>query len=107
MIAGASSGIGKATALRVAAAGGIPLLVARSEDKLEETRKEIEAEGGTAYIYPADLSDMEAIDDMVERALNDHPRIDILVNNAGRSIRRGIHLSLDRFHDYERTMQLN
>ena len=107
VITGASSGIGRATALKVAAAGGIPLLVARGMEKLEALRDEIEAAGGTAHVYSADLSDMDAIDDVVERMLADNPAIDFLVNNAGRSIRRGIKLSGDRFHDFERTMQLN
>src|ERR671931_744241 len=107
VITGASSGIGKATAEKVARAGGIPVLIARSVDKLEETKKEIEGAGGTAYIYPADLSDMEAIDEVVRQILADHPAVDMLVNNAGRSIRRSLEHSYDRFHDYERTMQLN
>jgi NAD(P)-dependent dehydrogenase (short-subunit alcohol dehydrogenase family) len=107
LITGASSGIGRAAALKIAAAGGIPLLVARSADKLEETRAEIEAQGGTAYTYSADLSEMESIDSLVEQVLSDHPAVDMLVNNAGRSIRRSIALSGDRFHDFERTVQLN
>jgi NAD(P)-dependent dehydrogenase (short-subunit alcohol dehydrogenase family) len=107
VITGASSGIGKATAEKVAKAGGIPVLVARSLDKLEDTKREIEAAGGTAYVYSADLSDMDAIDDVVDRILADHPAVDMLVNNAGRSIRRSLEHAYDRFHDYERTMQLN
>jgi len=107
LITGASSGIGKAAAFKIAAAGGIPLLVARSADKLEETKQEIEAKGGTAYTYSADLSDLDSIDNLVEQVLSDHPAIDVLVNNAGRSIRRSIALSGDRFHDFERTVQLN
>jgi thioester reductase-like protein len=107
VITGASSGIGRATALKVAAAGGIPLLVARGMEKLEALAQEIEAAGGTAHVYSADLSDMDAIDDLVQRMLADHPAIDFLVNNAGRSIRRSIKLSEDRFHDFERTMALN
>jgi thioester reductase-like protein len=107
VITGASSGIGRATALKVAAAGGIPLLVARGIEKLEALRDEIEALGGTAHVYSADLSDMASIDDVVARMLADHPSIDMLVNNAGRSIRRSIRLSEDRFHDFERTIQLN
>src|SRR5204863_450708 len=83
------------------------LLVARSADKLEETRQEIEAQGGTAYTYSADLSDLDSIDGLVEQVLSDHPAVDVLVNNAGRSIRRSIALSFDRFHDFERTIQLN
>jgi len=107
VITGASSGIGRAAAIKIARAGGIPLLVARSLDKLEETRAEIEAAGGSAGVYSADLSDMDAIDDLVKRILADHVAVDVLVNNAGRSIRRSMTLSQDRFHDYERTMQLN
>ncbi|HVP02463.1 MAG TPA: SDR family oxidoreductase [Solirubrobacteraceae bacterium] len=107
VITGASSGIGRSAALKLAKAGGIPLLVARGEEKLLETKAEIEAAGGTAYIYTADLSDMEAIDDLVRRILADHASVDMIVNNAGRSIRRSIALSLERFHDFERTMQLN
>jgi NAD(P)-dependent dehydrogenase (short-subunit alcohol dehydrogenase family) len=107
LITGASSGIGRATALKVAAAGGIPLLVARTVDKLEEVRAEIVAAGGSAYVYAADMSEMDSVDRLVERVLADHRHVDMLVNNAGRSIRRSIALSYDRFHDFERTMQLN
>jgi NAD(P)-dependent dehydrogenase (short-subunit alcohol dehydrogenase family) len=107
VITGASSGIGRAAAIKIARAGGIPLLVARSMDKLEETKAEIEAAGGTAYVYSADLSALDSIDELVERILDEHVRVDMLVNNAGRSIRRSIALSEGRFHDFERTMQLN
>jgi NAD(P)-dependent dehydrogenase (short-subunit alcohol dehydrogenase family) len=107
VITGASSGIGRAAARKIARAGGIPILVARSMDKLEEAKAEIEAEGGTAYAYSADLSDLDAIDDLFRRMLSEHVAVDVLVNNAGRSIRRSMTLSQDRFHDYERTMQLN
>ena len=107
LITGASSGIGRAAALKVAQAGGIPLLVARSLDKLEELRDEIVAAGGSAYAYSADLSEIDSIDDLVERVLAEHASVDILINNAGRSIRRSIALSSDRFHDFERTIQLN
>ncbi|MGN6188427.1 MAG: SDR family oxidoreductase [Conexibacter sp.] len=107
LITGASSGIGRAAAIKLARAGGIPLLVARSADKLEEVRDEIAQFGGSAYVYTADVSDPESIDRLVAQVLSDHPAVDILVNNAGRSIRRSISLSYDRFHDFERTIQLN
>jgi NAD(P)-dependent dehydrogenase (short-subunit alcohol dehydrogenase family) len=107
IITGASSGIGRAAALKIAAAGGVPILVARTKEKLDEVKAEIEAHGGTAYVAPCDLSDFDAIDTLVETLLADHPRIDMLVNNAGRSIRRSVALSYDRFHDYERTVHLN
>ena len=107
MITGASSGIGKAAAIQVAEAGAIALLVARTPEKLEETKNEIEEAGGTAFIHRADLSDPEDIDRMAAEVLEQHGKVDILVNNAGRSIRRSVKLSYDRFHDYERTVQLN
>ncbi len=107
VITGASSGIGQVTALKVAQAGGIPVLVARGKDKLEATRATIENRGGTAYVYPCDLSDLEAIDALCAQLTTDLPSVDFVVNNAGRSIRRSLKLSQDRFHDFERTMQLN
>jgi len=107
VITGASSGIGHATAVRVGEAGGIAALVARSADKLEETRAEIEEAGGIATVHPADLSDLDDCDRVVEEILAEHGRVDVLVNNAGRSIRRSVEQSYDRFHDFQRTMQLN
>jgi short-subunit dehydrogenase len=107
MVTGASSGIGKSAALKIADAGGIVLLVARTPEKLEETREQIEAGGGVAHIHQCDLSDSDDIDRMAEEALAEHGYVDVLVNNAGRSIRRSIALSYDRPHDFERTMQLN
>ncbi len=107
LITGASSGIGKATAVKVADAGATALLVARSVEKLEETKREIEAAGGVAHIHRCDMSDMEDVERMAEEVLAYHGRVDVLVNNAGRSIRRSVELSYDRFHDYERTIQLN
>ncbi len=107
VITGASSGIGRAAAIKIAQAGGVPILVARSMDKLEETKAEIEAFGGTAFAYSADLSALDSIDELVVKILAEHVQVDMLVNNAGRSIRRSIALSHDRFHDFERTMQLN
>ena len=107
VITGASSGIGKVTALKVAQAGGIPVLVARGKDKLEETKATIEQRGGEARVFPCDLSDLSAIDDLCQRLITELPSVDFVVNNAGRSIRRSLKLSHDRFHDFERTMQLN
>jgi NAD(P)-dependent dehydrogenase (short-subunit alcohol dehydrogenase family) len=107
LITGASSGIGRAAAIKCAAAGATVLLVARTPEKLEETKAEIEEEGGTAHIHQCDLSDIGDVERMANGVLEKHGRVDVLVNNAGRSIRRSIELSYDRFHDFERTMQLN
>ena len=107
VITGASSGIGRATAVEVARLGGVPLLVARRTDALEEVRREIERNGGQAWVYSCDITQEESVDTLVKQLLNDHDGIDMLVNNAGRSIRRSVKLSYDRFHDYERTMAIN
>jgi short-subunit dehydrogenase len=107
LITGASSGIGKTSALRLAEAGAHVLLVARSADKLEETAAEIAELGGMASIYQADASDLEDCDRLIAEVLENHGFVDILINNAGRSIRRSLELSYDRFHDFERTMQIN
>ena len=107
VVTGASSGIGKVTALKVAQAGGTPILVARGKEKLDELRDLIESRGGTAVVQPCDLSDLDAIDALCETLTAELPSIDFVVNNAGRSIRRSLRLSQDRFHDFERTMQLN
>lgn len=107
LITGASSGIGRAVALRVAEAGAVTICVARTVDKLEALQREITETGGRAHIYPTDLSEPEHCREMIEKVIADHGRVDVLVNNAGRSIRRAVLHSLDRFHDFERTMKLN
>jgi short-subunit dehydrogenase len=107
LLTGASSGIGKEVALKVGKAGGIPLLVARSEDKLNELKDEIESEGGRAAVHPGDLTDLDDIDRLADEVLEQHVAVDILINNAGKSIRRSIDRAYERFHDYQRTMQLN
>ncbi len=107
MITGASQGIGRATALQIGRAGGTVILVARTRAKLEEVAREIEALGGTAHVHPCDLSDTDDVERMADEVIDEHGLVDILVNNAGRSIRRSVHNSYDRFHDYQRTMQLN
>jgi NAD(P)-dependent dehydrogenase (short-subunit alcohol dehydrogenase family) len=107
LITGASSGIGQATAFRMAEAGAKVIMVARGEEALRETHAQIEKRGGEACWYTCDLTQMEDIDRLIATVLADHGHVDVLVNNAGRSIRRSIALSFDRFHDFERTMQLN
>ena len=107
LITGASSGIGKATALAIGEAGGTVLLVSRTREKLEEIEQEIDSQGGMAYVHPCDLKDPDDIDRMASEVLERHGHVDVLVNNAGKSIRRSVNRSYDRFHDYQRTMQLN
>ena len=107
MVTGATSGIGKASALKLARAGATVLVIARTAEKLEETLHEIDQLGGTAQAYSCDVSDLTDVDNLIQQVLADHGHVDILVNNAGRSIRRSVVHAFDRFHDYERTMQLN
>jgi NAD(P)-dependent dehydrogenase (short-subunit alcohol dehydrogenase family) len=107
LITGASSGIGKAAAVRLAAAGARVLITARTREKLDEACAEIRALGGQAFAYVCDASDLDAVDGVIRQIEQEHGGVDILVNNAGRSIRRSVALAYDRFHDYERTMQLN
>jgi NAD(P)-dependent dehydrogenase (short-subunit alcohol dehydrogenase family) len=107
LITGGSSGIGAAAAKKIADAGAQVVLVARTPENLEKVADDIRADGGTAHVYPCDLSDMDAIAAMADQVLNDLGGVDILINNAGRSIRRSLALSYDRIHDYQRTMQLN
>jgi NAD(P)-dependent dehydrogenase (short-subunit alcohol dehydrogenase family) len=107
VVTGGSSGIGEATALMMARAGARVAIVARDEAKLAGVVREIADEGGEAMSFSADLADMEACDAVIERIESKMGQIEILVNNAGRSIRRSIATSYDRFHDFERCMQLN
>jgi NAD(P)-dependent dehydrogenase (short-subunit alcohol dehydrogenase family) len=107
VVTGGSSGIGHATAVMMGRAGARVAIVARDRDKLADAVREIEEEGGEAKSFSADLTDMDACDAVVAEITRDMGDIDVLVNNAGRSIRRAIASSYDRFHDFERCMQLN
>lgn len=107
VVTGATSGIGRECALRLARADARVVLVARTVEKLEETIAAIEEQGGVAHAYACDVADLDACDKLVTDVTADFGGADILINNAGRSIRRSVRYSYDRFHDFERTMQLN
>ena len=107
IITGASSGIGERTAFLLSECGAHVILLARTEEKLKAVKENIEALGGKATYYPCDLTDMDDIEKTSELIRNDFDSIDVLVNNAGRSIRRSVHESVNRFHDFERTMDIN
>ena len=115
LVTGGSSGIGLAAAHKIAAAGAITVIVGREQDKLDAAKKEIEdalkqagnKNGGPVVTFSADLAAMESCDQLVAWLVETYGGADVLINNAGRSIRRGIESSYDRFHDFERTMQLN
>lgn len=107
LVTGGSSGIGLAAAHKFAEAGAITIICGRDVDKLELACKEAKDKGYNFIAYPADIADMVDCDRFVKQLVADHGGVDFLINNAGRSIRRAIEASYDRFHDYERTMQLN
>lgn len=107
LVTGASHGIGKASAKKLAAGGATVLLVARTLDDLEQVAAEIREEGGTAHVYQADLTEMDAVDELGRDLLAEHGHIDVVINNAGKSIRRPIDESYDRFHDFTRTIDIN
>lgn len=107
VVTGATSGIGLATAEKLADAGAILVIGARKLERLNEVAAELATRGGSVHAYQCDFSEMEDADKFVQTVLENHGHVDVLINNAGRSIRRSLDLSFDRFHDFERTMQLN
>ncbi|MGY4827929.1 SDR family oxidoreductase [Sphaerotilaceae bacterium SBD11-9] len=110
LVTGGSSGIGLAAAIKFAQAGAITVICARDEAKLAEARKEILAAAGkdaTVATFSADIADEASCKDLIDWLTETYGGVDFLINNAGRSIRRAIESSYDRFHDFERTMQLN
>ncbi len=107
LITGASYGIGECLAERLATTGAHLLLVARTEEKLLEVKQRVEELGGTADVFACDLRDPPSVETLLQEFCDLPNGIDVVVNNAGKSIRRSIFDSLDRFHDFQRTMDLN
>ncbi|MEV6414084.1 SDR family NAD(P)-dependent oxidoreductase [Kribbella sp. NPDC051718] len=107
LVTGSSFGIGEATAKRLARAGATVLLLARTAAQLEVVAEEIRAGGGKAFVYPANLADPAAVEEVVAKVLAEHGHVDVLVSNAGKSIRRSVADSYQRFHDIERTNAVN
>lgn len=107
IITGASSGIGRASAIEVAARGATVFALARNGDALDGLVAQIREAGGDAHAFTCDVTDSEAVEHTVKDILGRFGHVDYLVNNAGRSIRRSVAVSTDRLHDYERTMAVN
>ena len=110
LVTGGSSGIGLSASMKFAEAGAITIICGRGEDKLAEAKKEIMAFAGkdaVVFTYSVDIADAASCAEFIKTLEEVHGGVDFLINNAGRSIRRAIEASYDRFHDYERTMQLN
>lgn len=107
IITGASSGIGRASALAVARRGATVFALARNGAALDDLVDEIRAGGGQAYAFTCDITDSASVEHTVKDILGRFDHVDYLVNNAGRSIRRSVVNSTDRLHDYERVMAVN
>jgi NAD(P)-dependent dehydrogenase (short-subunit alcohol dehydrogenase family) len=107
LVTGGSAGIGKATAMRLAGAGATVLIVGRDREKLDAAVREGAERGLVLVPYAADIADESQCQALIAQIIADHGGVEILVNNAGRSMRRGIEHSYDRFHDFERAMQVN
>ncbi|OIN78694.1 SDR family NAD(P)-dependent oxidoreductase [Mycobacterium malmoense] len=107
LVTGASYGIGEATARKMAAAGATVLVVARSEERLDDLAAAINAGGGRAVAYPTDLTDETAVGVLTKQVTENHGPVDIVVSNAGKSLRRSLHHQYDRPHDFQRTIDIN
>ena len=107
VITGSSSGIGRASAIAVAARGATVFALARNATALDELVDEIRATGGDAHAFTCDVTDSASVEATIGDILGRFGHVDYLVNNAGRSIRRSVEASTDRLHDYERVMAVN
>ena len=107
LVTGGSSGIGLAAAHKFAEAGAVTIICGRDQEKLDQACQEAADKGYQFVAYAADIADMQDCDRFIAQLVQEHGAVDFLINNAGRSIRRAVESSYDRFHDYERTMQLN
>ncbi|TCS41986.1 SDR family oxidoreductase [Reinekea marinisedimentorum] len=107
LITGGSSGIGKATAKRLSQVGAVVIICARDPEKLQAAHAEIEKAGGRVYSYVADITQQQDVDNLFSSIKAQLGGVDYLINNAGHSIRRPVTESLERLHDFERTIQLN
>jgi len=107
LITGATYGIGEQLALVLAKTNANLILVGRTVEKLELLKTQIEFLGGRVVIMPTNLTKENEIDNLIAYVLKLENGVDIVVSNAGHSIRRSIFDSLDRFHDFKRTMSIN
>lgn len=107
LITGASSGIGEQLAYLLADIKVHLVLVARREDKLLAVKDTIERKEAQVSVFPADLRNEEEVKGLCLFLHQLPDGLDIVVSNAGHSIKRSIHQSLNRYHDFTRTMAIN
>lgn len=107
LITGASSGIGEQLAYMLEDINAHLILVARREEKLLFMKDDIEKKAAKVSVYPADLRNNEEMEGLLKFIHGLPGGLDVVVSNAGISIRRSISDSLDRYHDFTRTMAIN
>ncbi|WP_232699121.1 SDR family NAD(P)-dependent oxidoreductase [Brevibacillus daliensis] len=107
VITGASSGIGEQVAYLLADFNVHLILVARRGEKLQNMKQEIEKKAAKVSFFQADLRDTDEMEGFLTFLHQQPVGVDVMVNNAGLSIRRSIMDSLDRYHDFTRTMAIN
>jgi len=105
LVTGASSGIGRCTALELANRGARVALAARREDALRKLAEEIKRQGSNALVLPTDVTQREQVEHMVQQVYAQWGRIDILVSNAGEYIQAPI-LELEP-SDIQRSFDIN
>ena len=106
LITGASRGIGRAIALRLAQDGATTVLAARSEQALHDVAQMIHTSGGTTLVVPTDVTENQQLTALVDRTLAQYGRIDVLVNNAGGGTPRTL-ITKARLSDWEWTLRVN
>jgi short-subunit dehydrogenase len=107
LITGASYGIGEACTRLLAAYDVHLILVARTASKLAVLKENLEDQKAQISLYPTDLTQAEEVEQLIQNVKNLPNGLDVLISNAGHSIKRPIQKSLERFHDFERTMGIN
>ena len=107
LISGASFGIGRLLAEKMAFSKTKVLILGRTEEQLKEVCTIINQNGGNAQYFVGDLREKKTTKEFLELIQTQNISVDVFVNNAGKSIRRSVYDSIDRFHDFTRTMDLN
>lgn len=107
LITGASSGIGEQLAYMLADIDTHLILVARNKEKLLTMKGEMEKKASKVTVFQVDLRNKDEMEELLSFIGQIPEGLDLVVSNAGKSIRRSIHHSLDRYHDFTRTMAVN
>lgn len=107
LITGASSGIGEQLAYMLSEYSVHLILVARREEKLRAMIREMETKAARIHIFSVDLRSEEQTEGLLTDLHKLQGGVDMVIHNAGHSIRRSIYDSLDRYHDFSRTMAIN